>query len=1151
VDHHRDQKGQSDRRQATVIFADISGFTALSEVMDPEDMRDTMDACFHVLEEVVVKRGGIVDKYIGDCVMAVFGAPKALENASRQAVNAAIAMRNELVRFNQEHQLPSKLDCHIGVNTGLVISGDIGGSEKRDYTVMGPTVNLAARLEGKATNGEIFVGPATYRETRDDFEYRAIEPLNMKGIDEPVLAHDVVSRQEYVHDARAVDRTGIEASELVGRQVELGEIRAMMQRLRGGEGGVLTIEAENGMGKSRLIAEALGSGAAEGFTVLEGRSLATGDVLAFHPFQDLLTAWADVADQASDDEILAAIEVVVADVLGDSAAEVFPFLARMMGRDPGPRYAESLEGVEGEALERLIYQSMRAVLTTLAAARPLVVIFDDCHWADQSSVALLESLLAVAATHPVLFLLSYRPDHERTSDRLARFAHEHLTVRHRPMTLGPLSSDDAIDLVRGMLGTMEFPHELRDMIQSRAGGNPLYVEEVLRSLLDEGVLRRSRGHVVARGDLSTVEIHGSLEQILMARVDRLGDATKLVLQYASVIGRRFHRSVLESVINDPTIDLEKELSVLQDKHLLGRVTSHATANPRRRTLSLQEGYFFHNGLAQQALYESMLKKTRRLLHKRCAEAVETGFAARLYDFYGLLAYHYTRAELPEKAQSYLTKAGDEASASAASAEALEFFREAYRVYTQTHGDGGDNETKARLERNIAMALLRTGNLGESIQHFNAALELYGEYVPTNDRQLYLKAARDLPAVLFRLYSGSLGRATRGRDRDHELFDVMYNRCRAQNIVDAERSFFDTIAAIRHLTHLDSRDVDQAVGIIASAGSFFAFAGLSFGVSQRFLDLAARFVENAGEAEQFQYETMRFVLAWHRGDWADEALLDDSTLSAGLRKGLLWNADVYLGLRVERDIRRGEFAAAEAGIERLRELCDDWGYGFARSNQDAMSAVLLLERRELEAARVALQRYHDHRSEDTLHLLALAWRAKAETLDGDLETAEQTLADGADILRRGGIFAPLYEAAYTTSRLRLDVALAESENTSLGGRRVDRRVRKNLRRALQLSRKVARERVECLRLAGRLADANGSIKRARNYWRQACQEAEQLGARPEAARTWRDLGLALQRQGGTFQGEDGAVWLDRAAVEFSALGLKWELAHMNENTRRVA
>ncbi|HEY2389193.1 MAG TPA: adenylate/guanylate cyclase domain-containing protein, partial [Candidatus Binatia bacterium] len=386
----------SERRYATIFFADISGFTAMSEKIDPEEVTLIMNGCFQLMEEIVRNHGGEVDKYIGDCVMALFGVPNAIENAPAQALNAAIEMRRRLDDFNREKRLVVELRTHIGVNTGLVLAGQVGGNVKRDFTVMGDTVNLASRLKDVAPNGSIYVGLDTYRATQHQFEYRELRPLTLKGKELPVMAFELTSASTQVHRPRAAAGDRMIFSEMVGRARELEQLRAAFTRARGREGGIVSVVAEAGLGKSRLTAEAISQWSANDLTVLEGRSLSMGATLSYHPFVDLLRSWARIIDGDAEQDSLRKLEVALRTELGDEAIELFPFIATMMGMRPGGDHAERLQDIRGEAMERMILKSVRELLLGLARTRPLVLVFEDLHWADLSSVKLLEAILKIA-----------------------------------------------------------------------------------------------------------------------------------------------------------------------------------------------------------------------------------------------------------------------------------------------------------------------------------------------------------------------------------------------------------------------------------------------------------------------------------------------------------------------------------------------------------------------------------------------------------------------------------------------------------------------------------------------------------------------------------------------------------------------------------
>jgi class 3 adenylate cyclase len=729
----------SERRQATVLFADIAGFTAMSERMDPEEVTAVINRCFAMLEDVVRQHGGHVDKYIGDCVMALFGLPKALEHAPRQGVNAAIEMRRRLYAMNDEQHLPVPLAIHIGINSGLVVAGHVGGAVKRDYTVMGDVVNLASRLKDAAPKGSVYVGPETHRYTGDDFEYRQLPALRVKGKEAPVVAYELRSSTTRVHRPSITrgDRTMF--SDLVGRSDELRRLREAVAAVTRGHGGIVNLVGEAGMGKSRLLAELLAGEQLDAVTRLEGRALSVGQGLAFHPFVDLLRRWAGIAEDDGEQVAHGKLEAAITQVAPADAAEMLPFVATLMGMRLTGAHAERIAGIEGEAMEKLITKSIRDLLHTLATVRPVVLVLEDLHWADLSSIKLLEFLLRLAVEAPVLFIHGLRPDHPQTSQRVLKVAHERHPRYVHDVELQPLDAAACDVLVNNLLATDDLPYPIRAAIVRKAEGNPFYIEEVIRSLVDQGVIEARHGRFRVIGTLDAVVIPGTVQEVIMARVDRLPDRPRRILQIASVVGRRFPYPVLAEILRD---DAQLEWA-------LGHLKRSALLEESRVGDEIE--YVFKHALIQETVYGSLLQKIRRQLHVDVARAIETLYASRLPEFYGMLAYHYSRAEDLAKAEEYLFKAGDEAARAAAPSEALNYFREASRVYLMIHGAGGEPAKKALLERNIALALFQTGNLIESSAHFDRALAHLGERVPTSRAEILLRFGIDLAGLLAHLY----------------------------------------------------------------------------------------------------------------------------------------------------------------------------------------------------------------------------------------------------------------------------------------------------------------------------------------------------------------------------------------------------------------
>jgi class 3 adenylate cyclase/tetratricopeptide (TPR) repeat protein len=1145
-------KRDSERRQATVMFAAVTGFKALNDRFTPEQITRLLNDWFGVLEVAVRTYGGVVDKFLGEGVMALFGVPNAIEHAPRQAVNAAIDIRNQLVDYNRTRQLPVALGVHIGINTGLVIAGEIGGRVRRDFTAIGDTVNLAARLKEGAPDAAVYVGPETHRYTRDDFAWRALPPMSVKGKEKTIQAYELMSVTERVHRgaANAGPAERQVSSAMVGRERELAQIESQVRHLVDGRGGIVTLVGEAGMGKSRLVGELRAAPALHDARVLEARSLAIGQNLSFHPFVDLLRNWAGIPPEEAEDVALARLETALQALTPEEAGETLPFLATMMGMHLTGALAERVEGIQGEALERLVIRAVRALLEALAEQSPLVLIFEDLHWADQSSIKLLEIMLRMVQRHRVLFLIVGRPDSPETMDRIVADARAQHALQHADVQLGRLTDQQCATLIRNLLRIDALPYATEALIIRKAEGNPFYIEEVIRSLIDAGAVEATAGGFRLTEKIDTVEIPGTIQEVIMARVDRLDEPTRYVLQVASVIGRFVYFRILAGLMEEVP-DLEARLTYLEERQLLLQRRTRETASVRRTTLRPEREYLFKHALLQETVYESILQRTRKDLHRQVAESIETAFAERLVDFFGMLAYHFSRADDAEKAEEYLFKAGEEAARSAASSEALAFFREASRLYLQIHGDGGDPAKRALLEKNIGLALMNTGNLTESMEHFDEALRHLGDPIPPRTPGAVLQFGGDLVAVFARLFLPRLFRASHGKTRYRDDIQVRYPRIKAQSTSNPTRLVFDYFRAIRWLNQTDPTAVpEQVIGLYSGFAALFAYSGLSFRIGRRYLAISEKLLRPGHAKDLFDHGCLICIHNYLEGKWNDEAgVVADDVIEQALRHGGLWEVNTYLGLDCDRRIRRGDFAAAQQRLKHLEEIADLYGFEFAQTNHNSEMMLLLLEQRRLAEALVAAEHYYAGVHDDTLRVLALGSKAKAQTLIGDLEAAAATLKAAGDVVKRSPIVPPWHLSAYAVGRFVHDLARLDASGAEASQ---GHQARASARAALAVTGKVAVQRTEVYRLTARMHSLLGDARRTQTWWRKAISEGEQLGARPELARTYLDVGTRMAQHKLTqFEGATAEEYVERARALFDTLGLVWEMAETEARARRAA
>jgi predicted ATPase len=1133
-----DRSADAERRRATVLFADITGFTRLTEQLGDEPAYAIVADALALLDDVARKHGGTVDKYLGDCVLALFGVPEAIEDAPRAALNAALEMRARIAAFNRERELAWPLDVHSGINTGLGIAGDISGPLIREFAVMGDPVNVADRLKDLSPAGQIWVGAETWRFAREAFEFRGLEPGELGEGGAGLEAFELRSTEQQLY-RRRVDAAGPGiGSALVGRDPELARLRGCVARLAGGAGGIVSLVGEAGLGKSRLVAELRAAPEAGEVAWLEGRSLSVGQQLAFHPFGDLGRAWAGIRDEDAPEALPGRVRDAARRLLGDGAEEVWPFLATVMGVRLPPDEQARVAAVPGEMQDRMIRAAVTRLLQAASRARPLVLVFDDLHWADLSSVELLESLLKLAASHRILFVHVLRPGFPASSGRLLAFAREQHADRHLEVSVEPLAPEASRLLVNNLFQHADVPHRVRTLIAEKAAGNPFYVEEVVRSLVEEGAVELRDGVFRATPRIHEVVLPGTLQEVIMARVDRLGLRPKQVLQVASVIGRSFHYDVLLRIF--PSRDeVDAIVAALVDAQFLV---------PWDRLQGVE--YAFKHPLIQEVTYDSLLHARREELHRQIGDAIEAVLDPATPGYHAMLAYHFSLGRDAARAEEALFRAGDEAARSAASNEALHFFQEASKLYLELHGGRGDRRKQATLEKNVARAMYNRGRVEPALAHFDAALRNLGERVPQAPWLLNARFAKDLAVLLARLYvlGAGLGRgAASGRQR--EIIEIMFQRGQSQVTAAPMRMVFDSLATLRRLSRVDARSVPGAGAMYAGAVAIFSYGGVSFGIGHRFLDLARQVIDPAGDPGSWLFfRFVNFVHHFLAGDWSDAHEIPDAELEAGLRGGRLYDVANYLGFAAEKCVRQGRFAAARGKIEWFREIFEKYEYEPAKLGWLGLSIILLLEERRLDEAALAADRYNEESQQDVLHLASLGYKAMARCLAGDPEAARAPLARADDVMARTGRPIPYHLSSCLAARFRADLdafeaALARGDRA--GARALGRQAVKSGRAAARLAPKVAHRAAEASRLAGRLAWLRGRPEAALAHWRASLAAAARLGLEPERARTHHEVGIRLASGAGPreLDGRGAEAHLAEARRSFAALGLAWDLARL--------
>lgn len=559
IDKMRAAKLTGERKPVTALFADVVGSTALAERMDPEDWTAMMNEAFDHMSKAVFRYEGTIAQLQGDAMLAFFGAPIAHEDDPDRAVHAALEMIVATEEFSRQLRTTHGLDFRIraGINSGPVVVGNVGSDLRYEYTALGDAMNVAARMQAAAEPGTVLITAATHRFVADAFDVEDLGEIVVKGKTEPVHAYRVLAPKAVPGRKRGLERAGLE-SPMVGRDRQLETLKSLYDVVQAGRSRVAFLVGEPGIGKSRLLAEfrqwvtdEARADAARGAssTWLEGRCVSYGRNLPYHLLLDLVRSTLQIPFAGSETEARATLDRQLAAHLGDDAADTAPFLAHLLTLPLHPDEADRAL-LDPEVMQGRYVASIHRLLRAMSGRGPVVLVCEDLHWADPASVALMSQLLPLAAEHPIFFVAALRADTDSAGWRLVSAARELFGDALAELRLEPLSEADSRDLVANLLEIESLPVAVRESILARAEGNPFFVEEVIRMLIERGVITRHADQWVATAEVGSIDIPETLHGLLLARIDQLPDAAKRSLRVASVIGRQFPVRVLERVLGE-------------------------------------------------------------------------------------------------------------------------------------------------------------------------------------------------------------------------------------------------------------------------------------------------------------------------------------------------------------------------------------------------------------------------------------------------------------------------------------------------------------------------------------------------------------------------------------------------------------------------
>ena len=645
---------EGEHKQVTVMFCDMVGFTAISEHLGPEEAYSVMDKVYEVLIRKVHDYEGTVNEMTGDGLMALFGAPIALEDAAQRAIRSALSIHREMINFNakikQEKGFLPPIQMRAGIHTGPVVVGTLGNDLRVEFKAVGDTVNLASRMESLAEPGTTYITENTFRATEGLFRVEALGEREIKGKENLVRVYQIIapSTRRTRFDVNA--EKGL--TPFVGRQRSLELLLDAYERAKEGQGQAISIISEAGIGKSRLLYEFRKAVTHENNTFLEGKCLSYSRNAAYHPIVDILKANFDIQDSDADSTICKKVRQGLKAIGVDEASTLAYLLALLSVKDSGidniPMSPETRKDKTLQALKKIVLKG--------SEVRPLIMAVEDLHWMDKSSETVLKELLESISGSAVLLIFTCRPEFVSAWSNRSY---------HSQITLNRLSNRESLAMASYLLHTTHIDKDIEELILSKTEGIPFFIEEFIKSLKEREIIQKDNGDYKLTRDFNAISIPSTIQDVIMSRVDHLSEGAREVLRVGSAIEREFSHEMIQKVTGLAEEALLTHLSRLRDAELL-----------YERGIYPDVTYIFKHALTREVVYDAILSANRKQLHKKIAAAMESVYEENLCDRYGLLTRHCMECEDFDKAAEYARLEARKYFKTASLRESVEFAKKA-------------------------------------------------------------------------------------------------------------------------------------------------------------------------------------------------------------------------------------------------------------------------------------------------------------------------------------------------------------------------------------------------------------------------------------------------------------------------------------------
>ena len=696
---------EGERKQVTVLFADLKGSMELLADRDPEEARKLLDPVLERMMEAVHRYEGTVNQVMGDGIMALFGAPVAHEDHAVRACYAALDMQAAMRRYAEAVRRAHgvALEIRVGLNSGEVVVRAIGSDLHMDYTAVGQTTHLAARMEQLATGGRSLLSADTLRLAEGYVDVKSLGPVPVKGLEAPIEVYELTGAGAGLLRSRLHAGTARGLTRFVGREGELDQLRQALGRAAGGQGQVVAIVGEPGVGKSRLVWEVTHSHRVDGWLVLQAGSVSYGQATSYLPVVDLLKRYFAIEDRDGPRAVREKLtgKLLTLDRAQEGSLPALLSLLDVPSEDP------QWPTLDPPQRRRRTLDAMKRLLLRESQGQPLLVVFEDLHWIDSETQALLDGLVESLPAARLLLLVNYRPEYQHPWGSRTYYTQ---------LRLDPLPPESAEELLGALLGPDVSLDPLKHVLIARTEGNPFFLEESVRTLVETQVLvgergayRMTKASPQAEGRPEVWQIPATAQAILAARIDRLPPEDKRLLQAASVIGKDVPFGLLQAIADVPEDSLRRGLTHLQAAEFLYETSLFPNLE-----------YTFKHAFTHEVAYGSVLHDRRRALHARIVDAIEAVYPERLTEHVDRLGHHAFRGELWDRALAYLYQAGAKALARSAHQEAVTCFDLALATLPHLPESSETLEQAIDLHLDVATSRYPLGQLERGLRHLRAA-----------------------------------------------------------------------------------------------------------------------------------------------------------------------------------------------------------------------------------------------------------------------------------------------------------------------------------------------------------------------------------------------------------------------------------------------